>query len=428
MNLNENKINKIVKKILNEKLDNSRINVVKLAYNEIISAVKGWGTDPDKVLKAVKKLKNWEDFKYLIKLFKDKKTGYSKFSEMVNSEYDEFNFEDVQLLYKQLKSIGVNTTFSSEDELFNGGFKIVNYSRPQTDCWVDKNCQSSWQKELPKAIKFWKDWLNHPVTKKKVQANWDAWYLPGKITISFYYPVFFKMLDNLKLRFYSCKILSLDGIETHQDSIAYVTPFYNQKYIYVNCSMAEDKKLDTLIHEIQHLIYSIKPLNPEKKLSQLFVKKNSNKESAQSIMNTVVSSKSKSNNYSQNVLKTAKTLNIQPDKLQYLKDSVQSLIDKGYKDYICDKDEKMSNIMSIRRSLKVQPGQNITLQMLLPYLQDPIKLNEDADLYWYIHCWASKGFPDINQLLNRTNELAKADQNQGVPTNNVNYLDRNQVS
>lgn len=75
----------------------------------------------------------------------------------------------------------------------------------------------------------------------------------------------------------------------------------------------------------------------------------------------------------------------------------------------------------MRQMFNVQPGQNITLKMLMPYIKGQ---KDHGDVSWYLMCWVKKGFPDINHLLNKTNELAKRNQDQGLPTNNVNYIDR----
>ena len=53
--LTESDLTRIIKRVIME--DQSNSSVIPI-YNEIIDAVEGWGTDPDKVLSAIKKLKN----------------------------------------------------------------------------------------------------------------------------------------------------------------------------------------------------------------------------------------------------------------------------------------------------------------------------------------------------------------------------------
>jgi hypothetical protein len=41
--------------------------------------------------------------------------------------------------------------------------------------------------------------------------------------------------------------------------------------------------------------------------------------------------------------------------------------------------------------------------MIKPYLMGQ---KEHTDIDWLLSCWASKGFPEINQVLGRINQLA----------------------
>ena len=76
--------------------------------------------------------------------------------------------------------------------------------------------------------------------------------------------------------------------------------------------------------------------------------------------------------------------------------------------------------MAMRQLFKVQPGQNITLKMLIPYIK---REKKEGNIRWYLLCWAQKGFPDLTQVINRTNELAKQSNDQ-QQQNNVNYISR----
>lgn len=405
MDINEDKLNIIVKKILNETYDHKkRYQVVKSAYNQIVNAVKGFGTNPNQIDSAIKKLQNSGEFETLKTLFKDKRSGYSDFAKMINSEYDYLNYGDAKRLQTSLRKIGVNAQFNTDNAnlVFKKGFKILGYITKKK-CYMLPDCKNKWNQALKTAVKFWKDWLTDPVTKNKVQLNWDTWYMPGKFQMAYYYPKYMDVLSNIKLKFYDCNVTSIDGHKPAHDAVAYVIKS-NNKTIYVNCSSNDKDFVDTLIHELQHVIYNIKPLNPEKRLTSLFVKKNTPKETARQIINGLLTTKAKKSKvYSQDVLDTAKKLNISPGVINTWKKEMYEWVKQGEKDYLCEETEKMSNIIAIRKLFNIKPGQNITLQMLIPYIK---KQKNHTDVYWYLMCWASKGFPDINQLINRTNELA----------------------
>ena len=76
--------------------------------------------------------------------------------------------------------------------------------------------------------------------------------------------------------------------------------------------------------------------------------------------------------------------------------------------YSCRTTEKMSNIMAIRKYFNLKPGGNITKEMLKPYID---KDKYQTDIYWVLSCWALNGFPDINIMLSKINNLAYQDNN-----------------
>jgi hypothetical protein len=59
--------------------------------------------------------------------------------------------------------------------------------------------------------------------------------------------------------------------------------------------------------------------------------------------------------------------------------------------------------------LNIKPGQNITPQMLKPYINGE---KHHTDISWILMCWASKGFKDINLFLSDLNKLAYQETNQ----------------
>ena len=76
---------------------------------------------------------------------------------------------------------------------------------------------------------------------------------------------------------------------------------------------------------------------------------------------------------------------------------------KSKGEYSCDHSEKMSNIMAIRSLFNLSPNDKITFEMIKPYMMGN---KWHGDINFLLSCWASKGFPDINNTLNRINQLA----------------------
>jgi Zn-dependent peptidase ImmA (M78 family) len=62
-----------------------------------------------------------------------------------------------------------------------------------------------------------------------------------------------------------------------RNAYAFVSPDSDNTKIHINCSLNDKTPYETLIHEIQHILYNIKPLNPEKQVGDVFVNSNTKK-------------------------------------------------------------------------------------------------------------------------------------------------------
>ena len=419
----------------------NRKAIVKRAYEIIVNAVAGWGTNTDKITSAIRLFNDPDDFRYLLTLFKDKRTGYNSFETMINQEYDRFNLDDIIQLRTTLRDIGVSVTWKQStnyigtNKFFDGGFKItsigknrlmtyteyksklINYNKQQST--INLNCKSKWQSELPRAVKFWTDWLGDPITQRRVFKNWSL--QSDKNTVynmnSFLktWERYLDTLSNLKLIFYNNSINHLTnnlGVDIPtswaNNAYAFVLPrdFNN---IYINCSMNDPDTYGTLIHEIQHIIYNIKPLNSEFNIGNVFVnqttKKHKPTDILKSIGNLSVTKTPETAPVDDTIIRIAKQISVAPDMLVKWKKALINMQarDPSKSGYICKPTEKMSNIMAIRKTLNVQPGGKITLTMLKPYIEFK---KHHTDIVWLLLCWTKNNFPDINQMLNKINQLA----------------------
>ena len=432
--LTESDLARIVKRVIKEQssVSNTSNSSVIAIYNEIVDASEGFGTDPDKILSAIKKLKNQNEFKYLLTLFKDKKTGWSNFFLMIDKEYESDNGEDVELLISALKNINVFTTASFGtngygSKMFKGAFRLEGsgyYNETPKTTQMMQSCKSSWTKSLPAAIKWWRDWLSDPITKKKFMSN----YPNEPYITSRYYPEYFELLNKIKLHFYNDNTISVNNHANgpqFRKAIAYVVkPDGN---IYVNCSLSssyEEEIDEILTHEIQHMIYDIKPLNPADKISSSFGKINSEKKSKEQIKREFLAeplNKTKTKEYSPEIIAVAKKYNLNPWYLSNLQDRTRDNRNPSDPGYICRATEKMSNIVAVRKALGIKPGQNITFDMIKPYIT---KQKTNNDVSFILFCWTERGFTDLNQMLQNINQLAlkqnkQSQQNNTPPVNPI---------
>lgn len=158
--------------------------------------------------------------------------------------------------------------------------------------------------------------------------------------------------------------------------------------------------VSTVIHEIQHLLYFYEPLNPEGVLKNLG--------SAPNSVEFVKTGKMKKTK-----MPLSKDTKIS-DKLTKYFGRFANGIKKNWtmlyysnggptNSYINDPNEMGSRIAKIRYLFKLKPGENITFNMIKPYI---LMEKRDSNVDWVLVYWASKGFPDIYTFLNNVNKLA----------------------
>jgi hypothetical protein len=211
-----------------------------------------------------------------------------------------------------------------------------------------------------------------------------------------------------------------------KSAYAFVNPTTPEN-VYVNCSMDDDDALGTLIHEIQHLLYEIKPLNPSINISNVFIKPGDKKIGPKDVLGVLKNKSTTDSQYatnsdnSENIKLNGKILGLPWTDISFWGHLVKEKIRTRKKNnndpgYICRETEKASNIQSIRNLFGIKPGQNITPEMLKPYINNE---KEHTDVFWLLLCWASNGFKDIRLFLSDINKLAFQDTK---PTDNTRVV------
>jgi hypothetical protein len=327
------------KKGMSSKLKTNR---VKTAYDSIVSAVSGLGTNKSKLLNAISTLSLYE-FKLLLNLFSDKRTGYFNFQDMINQEFDQYDLEDAIKLQKILKNKRIESQVRTSKNkigqtLFND-FTMHSW-------FVDETIDA--------------------IVEYEILNGWTADSIFEK---------YLETINNATIKYYN----------EDDDAYAFVNS-NNPTIINVNCFQNDPAPYNTLVHEIQHLLYFIKPLNPDIKIEKIYG----------TYINTTLTGKTSQN--VKNIKQTAENLGVSQRHLNWFYDLAKQ---KGK--YSCEHTEKMSNIMAIRSKFNLSPNDKITFEMIKPYMMGD---EEDTDITWLLSCWASNGFPDINHMLKRINQLA----------------------
>ena len=403
-------------------LEENNPNIQK-AYNEIIKGANyPLGTSKDTILGAFNYIKTAEEFHTLRLMFKDKKTGYGSIEEMINEEYDRLDYNDIIKLQEKLYSIGVILDFSNGKnefgyKFFMGEVKIT-YEKNFTNIpKVTSKCILKYTPLLKQAQDYWRKWLSNPITKQKFTTNWNAQLknekqlFPSMVDgkkVDDVFEEYTDCINNLKLVFYDNTMSHppVGNIRTDKNAYAFVNK-KTPENIYVNCSLNDDDPLGTLIHEIQHLLYFIKPLNPSITIQNAFLKPGDKK---LSIKDALIGASKKNINNSKDLINASQSLGV--EKITLINWMLQVELENAYTNdpgYMCRETEKASNIQSVRHLLNIKPGQNITPQMLKPYINNE---KQNTDITWILMCWASKGFKDINLFLSDLNKLAYQETNQ----------------
>jgi hypothetical protein len=255
---------------------------------------------------------------------------------------------------------------------------------------VTPECQQVAKNTLPVAVKYWKDWLNHPSTKEKFMINNRV----DETKLNEIYEKYFNMLNNLEFTFYDNTFqfpnyndseLLVKSAREMDEIYAFVTKRHPNTIFY-NCSLSDADIKNTLIHEISHLIDYIHPKSTAKQINRVFSR------------------------------------NIKPNKMTGLRNfmiklgitdenELNKIIDRYTKmverksNYDCDLMEKLANVQIMRSVLNKQPGENVTVLDLKPYITFQKEIPDDIG--WFIACWADRGFSDLEKQLNDMNLLVK---------------------
>ena len=263
---------------------------------------------------------------------------------------------------------------------------------------ITPECQQRTKTELPIAVKYWKDWLNHPATKQKFMVNHNV----NQTQMNEIYKKYFDMLDGLEFSYYDDTYQfpgytdseELVKSATQIDGIYAFVSRNHPKIIFYNCSLNDTDIKNTLIHEISHLLDHIHPKSTAKQINKVF-----------------------SRNIRLNKMKGLRNFMIKlgvtdENELNKIIDRYKKMVEKK-SFYDCDLIEKLANVQIIRSVLNKQPGENVTLSDLKPYITFRKELPDDIG--WFISCWAIRGFSDLEKQLNDMNLLVK----QGTQKSNL---------
>lgn len=241
-----------------------------------------------------------------------------------------------------------------------------------------KECKAKYGKPmLKKAVDWWVSWLRDPITKTKFKKNWKL----SDSEVNEIFQDYMEALNDIEIVY---------GFEKGTD-LAHVSgtnvfgfqPLGEKNVIYINCNLENSDTIGLLIHEIQHLLFYVKPLHPEQKIQQDLKFDPSNKKSIWDRLSYVLGleDKSKKENITSkksfdNVKQKLKSFGLDDFTINYYFGSYIYELKRNPR-YIESETELLSRLSHLRRALKLKPGQDISVD-------DFIKLAKkgNLDVYW----------------------------------------------
>ena len=409
-----------LKTLLFEQEDKFMRDLWKIQYDKYVAVIKTH--DPKAIVdKFPHKISPVSSYAMFFDMFKDKRTGYDSLSAMIRGEFDVVR--DKALLDQLSQKMTI--TGITNQRVANGHIKIIRLDSSGADVvrqgGVPDGFKEKYNALLPKVREWWLNWLNDPITIQKAVANINAnkkFYEPSidaKWLTTKVYPMYNKVLYSLEFRYYNpnaqkqdAKFKNVKFNEYVAGALAFVMPGVPAT-VFINVTFEDAGALDTLIHEVQHLLWAKYPLNPTKQLLKIFNNKSNDMITSDSV-------------YNAELAKVASKYKIGTNTLQWWKDA-QKRKEKNDPGYNSDPDEKMSNIQGVRKYFKLKPGQNITVAMLRPHINNGGASN--TNIHWLLMGWAAAKFPDLQKFVNDINALAAKGQDKTIqqPTIQPNNQD-----
>jgi hypothetical protein len=282
---------------------------------------------------------------------------------------------------------------------------------------------------LAQATQWWKTWINNRTTKTKFANNWRLYYKDVETIFQKYNNI----LDKLKLEYV------WDDAST---AIAYVKGGRNidklfgitTDVIYVNVANAvEYPAVSVLIHEIQHILFKIKPFHPADRINTDIKIDYNNRGSFLNWAKNLLGDNKLSSKVPTGSTKTLpeaqkklQQIGIRAEDIKYYWVRYNRLSDDDI-EYLKDPTEVYSRLASLRELLKLKPEQNITAKEIVKATEMNIRYDNDGvmndydmpepGIEWLIFTILASPL-SVQQIINQWNSYAKSNNNTNAePTN-----------
>ncbi len=344
--------------------------------------------------------------------------------------------DTVNKLWKALKNNGhdVGSTSGFGPKMAKVVAERLNFYIPAKAKWCQKqkvnltiyditdyDCRRKIDPAWKNSVTWWKNKLNEPAFYQKLKTinKWDdattkKWLEKYKSYLS----------NDIKGPF--CLKSGYDAhYNSNPNTIAYVTwgnidgggvitangckLSYNRKYY-------EESQVDiesTMVHEIQHCLYEVKPMTPHTSWKKVFPKATWGGEgTTASTVKPSYTANEKHGIYANDIKKWE-------DYLSYENQT-----------YTCEETENSSRINGLKRLLGYKTAQKITVSDFKKFLKEESYPYNDEQAYWLCLCWVKNGAQDIETFLNNLdkNVVAKDETDNATTKDNISNIDKTDVA
>jgi len=229
-------------------------------------------------------------------------------------------------------------------------------------------------------------------------------------------------INNLELVIFN-KDIPIEGAGDLIGANAFVfksTP--NKIYVNLDKSQRDDTSwVGTLVHEIQHLLYFIRPMTPDVSITQFKGSDDCYRKNKEIYKNTELEEKDKLLNLNinqQKINSIATDLGFDVDRTSKIIKKILSIAYAGWDEsyFRGDKSEFLSRIQGMRQYMLNNTNRiNLTKDDFIKYFNDNkeniVNLN-DSNVRYILGYWVSKGFPPLESFANDINtSFVKSGQN-----------------
>jgi len=155
----------------------------------------------------------------------------------------------------------------------------------------------------------------------------------------------------------------------------------------------------TMVHEIQHGLYDLKPMTPSMNWKKVFPYKVWSDHDEKSDSGSVISGNEKS---------IISKYGLDEFDFEFWKISLSSRKDQGKLGYICRETELASRIVAMKNLLGYSTSQKITVNDFKKFIKKDGTPYDDENAYFIVLCWVYNKMPDIQTFIDNLDKYVVA--------------------